>query len=49
MSTQACEAFSLTQYEQLEHFGTIVHADIRTIETVGGGSVRCMLAEIFHG
>jgi hypothetical protein len=26
---------------------TILSTDIKTIETVGGGSIRCMLAEIF--
>ena len=27
--------------------GRIVVADVRTLETLGGGSVRCMLAEVF--
>jgi hypothetical protein len=30
----------------LETFGALVDADIPTIETVGGGSVRCMIADI---
>jgi hypothetical protein len=30
----------------LERFGSLVAADIPTIEAVGGGSVRCMIAEI---
>jgi hypothetical protein len=29
------------------HTDELVHAAIPTIETVGGGGVRCMMAEIF--
>ena len=32
--------------EKLEKYNPILHANINTIETIGGGSVRCMLAEI---
>jgi hypothetical protein len=32
---------------RLEHHGEIVAAPIPTIERLGGGSVRCMIAEIF--
>lgn len=48
MSETAYETFTPEQREQLSQCGEIVHMDIRTIEAVGGGSVRCMLAEIFH-
>lgn len=48
MSDTAFNAFSDTQRAQLALCGEIVHAPIETIETVGGGSARCMLAEIFH-
>jgi hypothetical protein len=34
------------QLRALESFGTLADADIPTIEAVGGGSVRCMIAEI---
>lgn len=47
MSTQALQAYSPEQKEQLKKFATIVNSDINIIETVGGGSARCMLAEIF--
>jgi hypothetical protein len=30
----------------LEAYGELVTADIATIEQLGGGSVRCMLAEV---
>jgi hypothetical protein len=47
MSTQAYGHFSDTQRQQLENHGTILHTDLTTIETIGGGSARCMMAEIF--
>ncbi len=31
----------------LENHGRILSVDLETIENVGGGSTRCMLAEIF--
>ena len=46
MSSAAHEAFGPGLRARLETFGTIVHAPIPTIERYGGGSVRCMLAEI---
>ena len=47
MSSRAFESLSPAQRAQLEeHAGSIVAAPIPTIETLGGGSVRCMLAEI---
>jgi hypothetical protein len=48
MSTRARDALTAEQREFLrERAGPIVAAPIPTIETLGGGSVRCMLAEIF--
>jgi hypothetical protein len=47
MSSQACAALSPTQKKVLEDFNPILHADIGTIESNGGGSARCMMAEIF--
>ena len=35
------------QRRRLAAFGKIVSVDLETIETVGGGSARCMLAEVF--
>ena len=46
MSTQAHEALDENQIEQLAQFNKLIHSDIGTIEKNGGGSVRCMLAEI---
>jgi len=34
------------QLRTLERFGNLIAVDIPTIEAVGGGSVRCMIAEI---
>lgn len=46
MSRSAHAALSTAQVEQLERHGRIVSAPLETIETCGGGSARCMLAEI---
>ena len=29
------------------HAGIVLYSDLQTIETFGGGSARCMMAEIF--
>ncbi|MBI4126483.1 MAG: amidinotransferase [Deltaproteobacteria bacterium] len=47
MSEQARQSLTSPQVSTLERFAHIVAIPIPTIETVGGGSVRCMLAEIF--
>ncbi len=47
MSTQAFGSLSGSQVEKLGSFNRIVHSPIPTIETNGGGSVRCMIAEVF--
>jgi hypothetical protein len=47
MSSRARDALTAVQRDMLQtHAGSIVAAPIPTIETLGGGSVRCMLAEI---
>jgi hypothetical protein len=46
MSKRALDSLSASQRAALERSGPIVAASIPTIETLGGGSVRCMLAEI---
>lgn len=48
MSSQAYNAFSYEQIQRLASYGKIVHSPIPTIEKYGGGSVRCMIAEIFN-
>ncbi|KAI3384003.1 hypothetical protein SNEBB_001793, partial [Seison nebaliae] len=48
MSTTAHKAFTKEQLETLSRHGEIIiECDIQTIEECGGGSLRCMLAEIF--
>lgn len=47
MSTRAFQSLTNEQRAFInEHAGPIVHVAIPTIETLGGGSVRCMLAEV---
>jgi hypothetical protein len=47
LSTTAYHHFTEPQKAQLKTFGPIAPISIPTIETVGGGSIRCMMAEIF--
>lgn len=47
MSSAAFHAFTAEQREVLEQHARLVHAPIPTIERLGGGSVRCMIAEVF--
>ena len=46
LSSAALNAFTPDQRRQLESFGELAAVDIPTIEAVGGGSVRCMIADI---
>ncbi|MDR1984419.1 MAG: amidinotransferase [Prevotellaceae bacterium] len=47
MSSQAYKSLNAEQIRKIERYNNILHSDIKSIETAGGGSVRCMLAEIF--
>lgn len=47
MSKSAFEGFTKEQIKRLETHGKILFMDLTTIESVGGGSARCMMAEIF--
>ncbi|MES2329571.1 MAG: arginine deiminase-related protein [Bacteroidota bacterium] len=47
MSSQAHQSLTTQQLLSIEHFNPVIHSDISTIETNGGGSARCMMAEIF--
>lgn len=47
MSKTAFGSLNTSQIEKIEKYTEILTADISTIETYGGGSVRCMMAEIF--
>lgn len=46
MSEQARKSLNPAQIKTLERYSTIVSADISFIENVGGGSARCMIAEM---
>lgn len=48
MSQSAYEAFTPEQIEKLENYNPLIVCNVPTIESVGGGSVRCMMAEIFR-
>ena len=47
MSRTAHDALNKEQRNQLEAFARLLPIPVPTIESVGGGSVRCMMAEIF--
>ncbi len=47
MSERALSSLSSTQRARLERHAGLVACPIPTIEEIGGGSVRCMLAEVF--
>jgi hypothetical protein len=47
MSAAAYQVLTPKQIEQLEKHGEIVSSSLDTIEACGGGSARCMMAEIF--
>lgn len=47
MSENAYNSLRQDQIEQIEKFNPIIKVDINTIETLGGGSARCMMAEVF--
>jgi hypothetical protein len=46
LSAAALSSLAATTRRKLERYGQLVTADIATIERLGGGSVRCMLAEV---
>lgn len=47
MSSAAYHSLTKNQVAAIEKYDRIVHSDLHTIETCGGGSARCMMAEIF--
>ncbi|MBT8182839.1 MAG: amidinotransferase [Eudoraea sp.] len=47
MSTSAYKSLRPDQIRKLEKYNPIVHSSLDTIETCGGGSARCMMAEVF--
>jgi hypothetical protein len=47
MSTAAHNSLSKKQIAQIEKYYTILSSSLDTIETLGGGGARCMMAEVF--
>jgi hypothetical protein len=47
MSQAALDSLNVGQIQEIEKYTTIISPSIPTIEKLGGGSVRCMMAEIF--
>ncbi|MGM0944474.1 MAG: citrulline utilization hydrolase CtlX [Bacteroidota bacterium] len=47
MSQTAYDSLNVGQIQQIEKYTTIISPQIPTIEKLGGGSARCMMAEIF--
>jgi hypothetical protein len=47
MSTQAYENLTADQIQTIQFYNKIIHSPLETIETIGGGSARCMIAEVY--
>ena len=47
MSTSAYQSLRKDQLQKIEKYNPIIHSSLETIETCGGGSARCMMAEVF--
>ena len=47
MSSHAYKSLTKNQINKIEKFSKIIHSNVETIENCGGGSVRCMIAEVF--
>ncbi|MDT0607968.1 citrulline utilization hydrolase CtlX [Croceitalea rosinachiae] len=47
MSSAAYHSLRKDQIEAIEKHCAIIHSSLETIETCGGGSARCMMAEVF--
>jgi hypothetical protein len=48
MSSTALNSLKLEQIQSLQKFCSFITPDVSHIEKAGGGSVRCMVAEIFY-
>ena len=48
MSQSAFDSLNKSQLKKLEKFGEILFSNLSTIENNGGGSARCMMAELFY-
>ena len=47
MSSQAWRAFSPAERATIERHGRILHTELSAFERLGGGSARCLMAELF--
>ena len=47
MSKSAYDSLTEIQIEKIEKYNPIISSSLDTIEACGGGSARCMMAEIF--
>tara|TARA_R110001592_G_scaffold13718_10_gene62736 strand:+ start:12613 stop:13548 length:936 start_codon:yes stop_codon:yes gene_type:complete len=47
MSSSAYHSLRKEQLQKIEKYNPIIHSSLETIETCGGGSARCMMAEVF--
>ena len=47
MSLSAYQSLTPEQISNIEKYSEIIYSDLEIIETNGGGSARCMLAEVF--
>ena len=47
MSESAFQSLSENQISKIESYCSILYSNLKTIEKYGGGSARCMMAEIF--
>jgi len=47
LSKSSFDSLTKQQKQKLQKHCELVHLNIKTIETIGGGSARCMIAEIF--
>ena len=47
MSSTAYSVLTDKQKKQINKSCSIIHSPLNVIETCGGGSARCMMAEIF--
>jgi len=47
MSQAAHDSLTISQKSKITKYCTIISSSLKTIETCGGGSARCMMAEVF--
>lgn len=47
MSSAAYNSLNAGQIKAIEQHCSIIHSSLTTVETCGGGSARCMMAEVF--